>query len=128
LNDRSRQLGEPRSERGTQASALGCRVTECGYAAPRNAVDEPGDQREFSKRPPGPFWTREQALEEGAERPSQRELVRDRFGKDEHLDELRWRPAPAHFPLAATVRESPRFPTLGSQPVRDSIAGQLREF
>src|SRR4029077_5071807 len=118
LNDRSRQLGEPRSERGTQASALGCRVTECGYAAPRNAVDEPGDQREFSKRPPGPFWTREQALEEGGERPSQRELVRDRFGKAQRLDELRGRLAPSHSRCAAALGELPGIPSLHSQTLR----------
>ena len=82
------------------------------------------DERELAERPPAALRTGEQPIEQRAEGPPQRELVRDRLGEGERLDQLCRRRSPAHAAALPAAREAPRLLPLPPQPLGHRAARQ----
>ena len=105
-------------------AALACRLAQGHRPPPRAAADEAGRERELPERPPRPLGPREQPVEQRAERPAQGELVRDRLGEGERLDQLCRRRSPAHAPALPAACEAPRPLPLLTQPLGHRAARQ----
>ena len=112
-----RDLGELGAERRADAPPLGGRLTQRHRAAPRPAADESRGERELPERPPRPLGPGEQPVEERAERAAQGELVRDRLGEGERLDQLCRGRSPAHAAALPATGKAPRPLPLLPQPL-----------
>src|SRR2546428_8230925 len=85
------QLCKLRPECGLDAIERGGGIAKRCAAPPRPAADEPCGQRELAHEPTPALGPRHQRLDERTECATQRELVADRLGKLERLDDLRRR-------------------------------------
>ena len=101
------QFGELRPERQPQPVALRSRVAKRDDPPPRASTHEPRGERELPHRPSSALRPCEQPVEENSERPSQRQLVRDRFREFERLLELARRLPPPHAAVLASSRQAP---------------------
>src|SRR5213078_1059162 len=95
---------------------------------PRAAADEPGRQRELADESPRTLGTSEDLLDEGAKRPSECELVRDRFREGQPLHDLPGRPATADPGPLASVRLLPGSVAARAETLGDCGAGQARQL
>ena len=106
----------PSAVRRRPASANGSRKRE--LAAPGAAADERRRQRDLPQEPLTALRPPEQPLDEDRERTPQCELVPDRLGKLERLDDLGRGPSPPHAPAVPSSRQAP-----GAPPVRPQSFG-----
>src|SRR5439155_3287113 len=118
LQDWSGQLCELRPKRSSQTARLCERLPQGQCASPRATADERRRQRDLSQEPLAALRPPEQALDENRERAPQRELVPDRLGKLERLDQLSRGPSPPHAPAVSSSRQAP-----GTPPVRPQSFG-----
>src|SRR5438105_8968970 len=112
---RRRQLGELRPKRDPQTVARRRRVAERDRAPPRSPADELCRQRELPHSAVAALRPGEEPVEECPERPAERQLVGDRFGKIERLHELGRNLPRADLAALLTSRQAPGPPTVRPQ-------------
>src|SRR4029453_5616059 len=113
-----RQLGQLGPERRAESPGLRERFAQRELTAQGPAADERRRQRDLAQEPLASLRPAEQPFDEDRERASQSELVPDRLGKLERLDDLGRGPSPPHSPAVPSSRQAP-----GAPPVRPQSFG-----